>query len=83
MGLVILLEIICFENSSSTVIVNVTTNVSIPPFAVPPSSESFTVTKATPTKSEAGVNVSVPEVSMDGALLNNEGLLFITLNESI
>ena len=43
-----------------TVTWKLTRTLSTPPFAVPPSSRTVTVTVATPLASPAGVNVSVP-----------------------
>jgi hypothetical protein len=66
------------------VMVNVTASlVSSPPFAVPPLSESETVTVAVPNWFGAVVNVSRPVASMDGCTANRPLLLLETLKVSV
>jgi hypothetical protein len=49
------------------VIVNRAVAVSLPPFAVPPSSRAVTVTVAWPTANSAGVNARTPRASIVGS----------------
>ena len=64
-----------------TVIVNVCApDVSVPPFAVPPSSTRETVTVALPFAFSASVKVNTPAGESDGCALNSALLSFEVLN---
>lgn len=74
-----------FTGAGRTVIVNVCVAlVSTPPFAVLPSSMTFSVTVAEPATPVAGVYVRSSLLAIAGAEANRGGLLFaVTLNESV
>src|ERR1043165_2074567 len=58
-------------------------DMSLPPFAVPPSSCSVTVTMASPFAFGAGANVSTPAGEIDGCTLKRALLLFVAVNETV
>ena len=76
-----------FDNVSRSptgliVIVKVPVTSLSPPFAVPPSSDSVTLTLAAPNIFSSGVNVKVPLESIDGATENKVASSGVKENES-